>query len=269
MRNLKKIAALLITLCVGSFSHAADQLILGVQDYEKSPRVLANEFKSLAAYLSQQLGQPVRVQASQSYKRYMANSKKKRYAFIYGPPSMAVEAYKAAGYEPVVKIPGVLSASFMTLSTSDVAFPEDMKGKRIGMPDDDSLITKLAVAKLRSMNIKPQGYFSRVQTFNDANDVISALKLNLIDVGVANSSMFNVWSAKGHNLNVVLASDSAPHLTFSVRGDLPPELKARVTQAMLSAHKDAGAQSYFKNSGFQNFEATSIKDYQKVITLMK
>lgn len=268
MRHFKSLAALVLALCVGH-AHAADQLVLGVQDFGKSPGVLAGEFKGLADYLSKQLGQPVSVQASQSYKRYMANSQKKRYAFIFGPPSMAMEAYKAAGYEPVAKIPGVLSASFMSLSTSDVAFPEDMKGKRIGMPDDDSMITKLALAKLRSMKINPQGYFSRVQTFNDANDVISALKLNLIDVGVASSSLFNSWSAKGHNLNVVLASDPSPHLTFSVNSDLPADLKAKVTQAMLNAHKDPGAQSYFKNSGYPNFEVTSIKDYQKVLALLK
>ena len=266
MRYIKSLAAIMLALGVSS-THAADQLVLGVQDYEKSPRVLAGEFKGLAEYLSAKLGQPVRVQASQSYKRYMANSKKKRYAFIYGPPSMAMDAYKSAGYEPVVKIPGVLSASFMTLSTSDVAFPEDMKGKRIGMPDGDSMTTKLAMAKLRSMKINPEGYFSRVQTFNDARDVISALKLNLIDIGVANSSMFNVWTGKGHNLNVVLTSDPGPHLTFSVNKDLPADVKAKVKQAMLDAHKDPTAANYFKTSGYQNFEATSLKDFQKILSL--
>jgi len=93
--------------------------------------------------------------------------------------------------------------------------------------------------------------------------------LNLIDIGVANSSLFNVWTGKGHNLNVVLTTDPAPHLTFSVNSDLPADLKAKVVQAMLVAHKDPGAQSYFKNSGFPNFEATSLKDYQKVIALVK
>lgn len=262
-----KVLSILLVAAAMNVAHAQDQLVLGVQDYEKSPRMLAAEFKGMAAYLSDKLGQPVRVQASQSYKRYMANTKKKRYAFIYGPPSMAMEAYRTAGYEPVVKIPGVLSASFMTLSSSDVAFPEDMKGKRIGMPDDDSMMTKLALAKLRSMKINPDGYFSKVQTFNDASDVISALKLNLIDVGVANSSLFNVWTGKGHNLNVVLTTDPAPHLTFSVNKDLPPDVKAKITQALLVAHKDPKVQGYFKSSGFPNFEPASMKDYQKILSL--
>ena len=269
MRKFKTAIAIVIALGVSNFAHASDRLILGVQDYARSPGVLAAEFKSLAAYLTKSLGQPVTVQASQSYERYMANTQKKRYAFIFGPPTMAIEAYQKAGYEPIAKIPGVLSASFMSLSTSDVAFPEDMKGKRIGMPDDDSLMTKLAMAKLRSMKINPTTYFRRVQTFSDADDVLNALKLNLIDVGVANSSMFNAWSAKGFNTNIVLTTDSAPHLTFSVDPGLPAELKAKVTEALLRAHKDAGAQSYFKTTGYPNFEATSLKDYQSVIKLLK
>ena len=269
MRTFTATAALLAALCVSNFSHAAETLILGVQDYGKTPRVLAAEFKDLAAFLSKRLGQTVTVQASQSYERYMANSKKKRYAFIYGPPTMAVEAHRLAGYEPVVKIPGVLSASFMSLSTGDVAFPEDMQGKRIGMPDDDSLMTKLAIAKLRSLKINPKGYFASVQTFSDADDVINALKLGMVDVGVANSSLFNAWSAKGYNLNIVLATDSAPHLTFSVRSDLSAALKTKVTEAMLAAHKDPGAQNYFKNSGYPSFEATSIKAYQPLIKLLR
>ncbi len=262
-------AAILIALCMSTVTHAAESLILGVQDYGKTPSQLNDEFKSLTTYLSKHLGQPVMVYTSQSDGRYMKGAKQKRYTFIYGPPTMAMEAHRLAGYEQVVKIPGALSASFMSLSSSNVAFLEDMKGKRIGMPDDDSLVTKLALAKLRSMKINSQSYFASVQTFGEADDVINALKLGLIDVGVASSSLFNVWSARGHNLNIVLASDATPHLTFSVRGDLPAELKTSVTRALLLAHNDAGANDYFKKSGYPNFEATSIKDYQNVIKLLQ
>jgi phosphonate transport system substrate-binding protein len=248
---------------------AADALVLGVQDYSLSPRLISLQFRDMANYLTKKLGQPVIVEPVQSYARYMDRAKQKRYAFMYGPPSMAMEANALAGYEPVAKVPGLLSAAFMSSADGDIAFPEDMKGKRIGMPDDNSLMTMLAFAKLREMKIDPRKYFSSVMVFNDAEDVISALKLKMIDVGVANSSLFNAWSAQGNNLNLVLQSSGAPHLTFAVRGDLPADTKAKVTEALLSAHKDATmAKTYFKRTGFPNFEATSLKDFDGVKKLL-
>lgn len=265
------IRAIVLSACglLACGAMAAGELILGVQDYGKSPRMISLEFKDMSKYLSAKLGQPVMVEPVQSYQRYMERAKQKRYHFMFGPPSMVVEANSLAGYEPVAKVPGLLSAAFMSMADGPVAFPEDMKGKRIGMPEENSLMTMLAFAKLREMKIDPRKYFSNVMVFNDANDVISALKLGMIDVGVANSGLYNAWGAQGYNLNLVLQSAGAPHLTFAVRGDLPADTKARLRDALLAAHKDAGmAGGYFKRTGFPNFEAASMQDYESVRKLL-
>lgn len=272
MRSLS-LALRAIILFVSSLiafpSMASDNLVLGVQDYGKSPRMISLEFRDMTAYLTRKLGQTVIVEPVQSYERYMDRAKQKRYALMYGPPSMVMEANALAGYEPVAKVPGLLSAAFMSSADGDVAFPEDMKGKRIGMPDENSLMTMLAFAKLREMKVDPRKYFSSVLVFNDAEDVISALKLNMIDVGVANSGLFNVWGARGYNLNLVLQSSGAPHLTFAVRSDLPADTKAKIADALLTAHKDAAmAKTYFKRTGFPNFEPASIKDFEDVKKLL-
>jgi ABC-type phosphate/phosphonate transport system substrate-binding protein len=248
---------------------AAGELVLGVQDYGKSPRIIALEFRDVTKYLSAKLGQPVVVEAAQTYERYMERAKQKRFDLMFAPPSMVMEATAIAGYEPVAKVPGLLSAAFMSMADGPIAFPEEMKGKRIGMPDENSLMTMLAFSKLREMKIDPRKYFSSVLVFNDANDVISALKLGMIDVGVANSGLFNVWSAQGHNLNLVLQSAGAPHLTFAVRADMAAETKAKITAALLAAQKDSGMKNgYFKRTGFPGFEAASLKDYDGVKKLL-
>lgn len=248
---------------------AAGELVLGVQDYSKSPRMMALEFREMSKYLSAKLGQPVVVEPAQSYQRYMERAKQKRYHFMFGPPTMVMEANALAGYEPVAKVPGLLSAAFMSMADGPIAFPEDMKGKRIGMPEENSMMTMLAFAKLREMKIDPRKYFSNVMVFNDANDVISALKLGMIDVGVANSGLYNAWGAQGHNLNLVVQSSGAPHLTFAVRGDLPAETKNRLKDALLAAHKDPSmVNGYFKRTGFPNFEAASLADYESVKKLL-
>lgn len=262
-------AVLFATSLIACHAMAAGELVLGVQDYGKSPRMISLEYREMTKYLSDKLGQPVIVEPVQTYERFMERAKQNRYDIMFAPPSMVMEANALSGYQPVAKVPGMLSAAFMSLADGSVAFPEDMKGKRLGMPDENSLMTILAFSKLRDMKIDPKKYFSSVMVFNDANDVISALKLGMVDVGVANSGLFNVWSAQGHNLNLVLQSPGSPHLTFAVKGTMPEDTKAKLTQALLNAGKDATlSKSYLKRTGFPGFEAASLKDYDGVKKLL-
>ena len=140
-----------------------------------------------------------------------------------------------------------------------------MKGKRIGFTQKDSMITLLALAQLKGMGIDPAKYFKSVHYYNDVDGVLSAMQYNLIDIGVANSSLFNAWVGKGYDINLILQGKGMPHLTFAVRNDLPESMKTTLTQALLKAHHDSDAQTYFKYSGFPNFEAAKPQDYDEMI----
>ena len=247
---------------------ASDILILGIQDYNRSPIMVVREYQGLTDYLSRVLKQPVRVETVKTSDEYLKKAHAHRFAFMYGPPSMIMLAGKQSGYQPVAKIPGLLSAGFMSLSSTGIAFPEDMKGKRIGFTQKDSMITLLALAQLKSMNIDPAKYFKSVAYYNDVDGVLSAMQYNLIDIGVANSSLFNAWVGKGYDINLILQGKGMPHLTFAVRNDLPGSMKASVTQALLKAHLDSEAQAYFNYSGFPNFEAAKPQDFDEMMKVM-
>lgn len=247
---------------------ASDNLLIGVQDYTRSAIVVVREYQGLAIYLSHVLKQPVRIEHVKTYSEYLKKAQAKRFAFMFGPPSMIMQAHKF-GYTPVAKIPGLLSASFMSLSKTGIAFPEDMKGKRIGMYEKDSMITQLALAQLKSENIDLAKHFKSVTYYSDANAVLFAMQANLIDVGVANSTLFNNWTNRGNDLTLILQGKGVPHLTFSVRNDLPESTKEAVTQALLKAEKDTDAQDYFKYSGFASFEPAKLSDYNDLVKLLQ
>lgn len=256
----------LITLVASLPALAADYLILGVQDYVRSPIIVVREYQGLANYLARELKRPVRVEAVKTYDEYIKKAAAKRFDFMYAPPSMIVKANKVAGYEPVAKIPGLLSAAFMSLADSNIAFPEDMKGKRIGFYEKDAMITQMALAELRSMGIDPAKYFSSVTFYSDATAVLNAMQYKLIDVGVAASPLFNAWSNRGYNLVLVLQGKGMPHLTFAVRQGFPN--KAAVVQALLKAHQDPEAADYFRFNGFPNFEPAQLADYAELANFL-
>ena len=249
-------------------ARAADYYILGVQDYVKNPILVVRDYQGLTIYLGRVLKKPVRIEVVKTYDEYMKKAAAKRFDFMYAPPSMIMKAHFTAGYEPVAKIPGLLSASFMAMADTNIAFPEDMKGKRIGFYEKDAMITQLALTELSSMGIDPAKYFKSVTYYSDSNAVLNAMQYKLIDIGVANSSLFNNWTNHGNNLVLVLQGKGVPHLTFAVRGDLPEAIKREVTQALLKAQTDKDAQDFFKFSSFTNFEPAKLSDYDELVKFL-
>lgn len=268
MQLLWRWGLLLLGMLLARPAMTSDTLFLGVQDYNRSPIVVAEEFRGLAIYLSRVLQRPVKIETVRDYDKYLAEAKQKRFAFMFAPPSMIMQANKLAGYEPIAKIPGQISAGFMTPVSTGIAFPEDMKGKRIGFTDRQSMVTQLALAELRNKKINPATYFKSVAYYHDVDGIVTAFKYKLIDVGVANTGIMNLWNNSGMDLHLIMQSKAVPHLTFAVRGDLPGGIKQAVARALTTANSDSDAQSYFANTGFTGFEAAHLADYKDIVTLL-
>jgi ABC-type phosphate/phosphonate transport system substrate-binding protein len=236
--------------------------LLGVISYGESPQMIASEYEGLTTYLAKIVKRPVRVEGSRNFDVFAARAKTKRYQFIFSAPSAIIQANRDAGYVPVAKVPGRLAASFMAMGRTGIAFPEDMKGKRIGFTGKDAMITKLAFYELRQMGIKdPEKHFSSTAYYNDADGVLAGMQMNLIDIGVANAGLFNAWVQKGEDINLIHSGKGVPHLTFAVGGNLPDPERQAVAEALLKAGQDKDASDFFKYSGMAGFEAAKLSDF--------
>lgn len=243
--------------------------ILGVIGYGESAQMIASEYEGLTAYLSRIVKRPVRVEGSRNFDVFAERAKTKRYHFIFAAPSAIIQANRDAGYEPVAKVPGRLAAAFMAMGKTGIAFPEDMKGKRIGFTGKDAMITKLAFYELQQLGIKdPERHFSSTAYYNDADGVLAGMQMNLIDVGVANAGLFNAWVQKGEDINLIHSGKGVPHLTFAVRGNLPDFEKKAVAEALLKAGQDKDASDYFKYSGMAGFEPAKLADFDELTKIL-
>jgi ABC-type phosphate/phosphonate transport system substrate-binding protein len=261
---------LALTLLAAGSAWAQDKAyLLGVISYGTSPQMIASEYHGLTEYLGRVLKRPVRVEGTRDFTSFGERAKAKRYHMIFVAPSAVIEANRSAGYLPVAKIPGLLSVSFMAPTKSNIAFPEDMKGKRIGFTGKDAMITKLAFVELKAMGIRePEKHFASIAYYNDADGVLAGMQMNLIDIGVANSGLFNVWTNKGENMNLIHTGKGVPHLTFGVRGDLPDSERRAITEALLKASQDKDAQEFLRFSNFPGFEAAKLADYDELAKML-
>jgi ABC-type phosphate/phosphonate transport system substrate-binding protein len=243
--------------------------LLGVISYGNSAQMIASEYEGLTAYLGRVLKHPVRVEGARDFTTLGQRAKAKRYHMIFAAPSAILEAHKSAGYQPIAKIPGRLSVAFMAPARTGIAFPEDMKGKRIGFTGKDAMITRLAFVELRNLGIKePEKYFSSIAYYNDADGVLAGMQMNLIDIGVANSGLFNMWTNKGENMNLIHSGKGVPHLSFAVRGDLPESSKKTLAEALLKAAQDKDAQEFLRFSNFPGFEPAKLSDYAELAKML-
>jgi len=243
--------------------------LLGVISYGNSAQMIATEHHGLTEYLGRVLKRPVRIESARDFTSFAERAKAKRYHMMFVAPSAVIEANRSAGYLPVAKVPGLLSVSFMAPTKAGIAFPEDMKGKRIGFTGKDAMITQLAFVELRNLGIKePEKYFSSMAYYNDADGVLAGMQMNLIDIGVANSGLFNVWANKGADMNLIHSGKGVPHLTFGVRGDLPESERRAITDALLKATQDKDAQEFLRFSNFPGFEPAKLADYEEMAKIL-
>lgn len=260
----------LLLLVLATSAQAAETLFIGFVDYNRSPIQAVQDGRGFTSYMSRVLGVPVKIEVSRNYDKLMAEAKQKRFGMVFGPASFVMDANAVAGYEPVARVPGQLAAAFITPASSGIAFPEDMKGKRIGFTDKNSMIARLALAKLREMKINPATYFKSVTYYSDIDGLATAFKYHLIDIGVPNTGIYTMWNNSGEgDFNLILQSPGAPHLTFAVRNDYPAEFKQKIIQALLAADKDQYAMQSFRGAGIPNFEPVDIAQYKAMMSYIK
>lgn len=264
-RSFLGAAAALSLQPLSALAQAQRAIMLGVVGYGESAVAASLQYEGLTDYLGRSLKQRVLVESSRDFTAFAERAKAKRYQFLFAAPSAIIDANRAAGYEPLVKAPGRLAASFMAAGKSGIAFVEDMKGKRIGFSGKNAMITKLAFHELKQLGIAdPARHFSAISYHEDVETILVAMKTGMVDVGVANAGFAGTWTNRGEDLNVIHIGQGVPHLTFAVRGGMPAPEKVLLSSALLKAHEDKSAADFLRRAGIPHFEPAKMADYKEL-----
>jgi phosphonate transport system substrate-binding protein len=214
---------------------------MGVEPYDTAAR-LTPIYKVVGDLIADKLGCKVEVFIATSYNAEIEAMRNDKLEIGEFGPLGYVLAHQVAKAEAVAAFgtadgkPDTYWASIVTYPSSGIKTVSDIKGHSFAFSDPASTSGHLFPAYgLRKVGLDPdkdiKGIFAGSHTAS-----FEALYNHKVDAGELNSEQMESAKERGHykdgDLVFLWKSDPIPTDPFVVRGDLPPEFKARVIQVL-------------------------------------
>ena len=235
----------------------AQALVFAVNEgvtYRVPADEIRGRYAAIAADLSKLLKQPVTVEPVGDYPSLSKGLAAKSYdlAMVH-PAHLSITAIKESGYKLVVVTKGYeqYKASFLVRADSPLKTVADLKGLKIGMPDENSITAWIARATLRDANIDPKAAPITYTRYQDAVPFFVENKLTAVGA-TASNSLVKTWQASGGR---VLAQSRAVPIKHIIAGpSLSAEQIERVRDYLVSLDTTEDGRRKLEPSKYTGFD---------------
>ena len=256
---------------------SARTLVMGLIPAENNEEMVKT-FEPMRAYLEKKTGMKIKVFTATDYTGVIEAMKKKRVDVAWFGPLSYYLAEQEAGAEAFAV--GIRQGSDSPTYKSLIVAPcdggiksiEDLKGKSVAFVDPASTSGGLMPTYMvkKETGKMPQEFFGKF-TYAGSHDAAElAVKNKTVDAAADNDITYSKMLEKGlitkESNCIVAESDPLPGSPMVYRGDLPKDLKAKIKDAILNAHKDIQVTGYGKIS---HYVATGPQDYQAIRDMVK
>jgi len=148
----------------------------------------------------------------------------------------------------------------------------DLKGKNVAFVDPASTSGGLVPTYMvkKATGLMPQEYFGKFIYAGSHDAAELAVKNKTVDAAADNDITYQKMLDKGlisKESNCIIAeSDPLPGSPLVYRGDLPSDLKLKIRDAILNAHKEIKVAGY---GAISHYVEASAEDYQVVRDMVK
>ena len=260
--NRRQSVSLLALLLAASQAWAQDRpLVFAVNEgatYRGNLGSTVERFKELSDDLGKLLKQPVRFQAVSDYKELAAGLAGQRYDLAYVHPAHhAIRAMTKSGYSLVVVTKGFTDyrASFMVKGDSPLRTLADLKGHKVGAPDEDSITSVIMRATLRDA-FGPQSLETTYVKLQDA--VPFMVENNFVATGVsASKAVVKGWQDKGGK--VLATSKPVPIKQLIASNKITDAQRAQLSAYFIALDQTPESKKRLEALNVQGFEAYDQK----------
>jgi phosphonate transport system substrate-binding protein len=191
-----------LTVLLLAFAPWAQALVFAVNEgvsYRVPIEEIRGRYAAIAADLSKILKQPVTIEPVGDYPSLRKGLAARTYdlAMVH-PAHLSIQAIKDSGYKLVVVTKGYqkYTANFLVKADSPLKSLSELKGLKLGAPDEDSITSWMVRATLRDAKVDPKGLAVTYTRYQDA--VPFFVENNLTNAGAtAANALVKAWVAKG------------------------------------------------------------------------
>ena len=245
------------------------ELTLAVNEgvtYYVTPQEIREKYKDLAALLGKTLKTTVKIVPVDQYPALRKGLDEQQYdlAFVH-PAHHSLVSLRDGKYHLVALTKGYTEyrARFFIKKDAPIKQAADIKGKRIGMPDPDSITAVITRATLRDLGVDSAKAEIRTTRYQDA--VPFFVENGFSDVGVTGSAaVIKQWQEKGGA--VLVESKPVPIKHMIASSKMSEKDVHKVRELMLSLDKTDAGQKILANIGYKGYESG---DEQQLAVLAK
>ena len=219
------------------------------------------KYAGIAADLSRLFRQPVTIEPIGAYPTLRQGLAEKAYdiAMVH-PAHLSIEAIKKSGYRLVAVTKGYqeYSANFLVKANSPLKSLADLKGTKLGAPDEDSITSWMVRATLRdALGAANQATYLYTR-YQDA--VPFFVENNFTPAGAtASGAVIKAWQAGGGK--VLAKSRPVPIKHIIASPTLPPELLEKLRDYLLTLDSTEEGKKKLeptKYSGFARYDEAAM-----------
>lgn len=268
-RSLALAAGLALSL-TSLLSYAADELrVSAIPD--EAPTELIRKFKPLGEYLEQRLGMPVKFVPVSDYAGVVEAMASDRLDLAWFGGFTFVQAQRKAPMNPLVQREEdqQFTSKFITADPA-VKSLQDLKGKTFAFGSVSSTSGSLMPRYFMQQDgIVPEQFFSRV-AYSGAHDATVAwVAAGKADAGVLNASVWKKLVDAGKvdtsKVRVIATTPAYYDYNWTVRGNLDPQLAAKIKQAFLDLDPAKPADKAILDlQAASRFVPTSPENYKSI-----
>lgn len=279
-------------LCAGHIAEAQDwkakypELVLAVVPAENASGTV-DRYTPLANYLAKELGTKVTLRVAADYAGVIEGQKAGQIHIGYYGPASYARAWMVSGgnVQPFVQeTRGDGSRGYYAVvyvkKDAPIKSLEDLKGKKIGLVDPNSMSGTMAPTYFMEKEGKP------ISTYFGASIMTGSHENAVLAVGNGQvDAAFNWWNSEGdsnlsrmakkgvvkaEDFRVVWKSPLLPSSLHAYLNDMPADLKTAIQKAYLEMHtKDKAAFDKMSDGKDGPYAVATHKDYLETVALNK